>query len=554
MNIHSHAGTTVKIEQLTVRAAGRVLLNDTSAVFEPDRVTLIVGPSGAGKSVLLRILAGLVGSHRGEIEVAGSVRFNGQEVLRTRRRPPVGVVFQSFALFDELSPLENVRFAQAHRPTVRASTEATSAAELLSELHVPTHIRTASLSGGQRQRLAIARTLAYAPEVLLYDEPTSGLDIATAEQVARLIRQTHAAHPTTSVIVTHDYASLVPIADAVYLFNVTEQRLEPVPRDKWPQLRHMLRIPVPAESENLAVAGERKPDTAEASATADPKSDKLAPPNVRRLPSAGTRLWSSVRSMLEAAPGGSRDVTALLGLVPRWRSPIWGLRYLLHYLRLVSGPSAWIYIGLAGAIIGFVATYFTFTFFPFKAFTVPVLEEDLLKSLGFSLYRILVPVLATILIAARCGAAVASDVGGKAYGQQLDAMRTLGAPPERYLLTGILYAFLVGTPLLVWIGYQVARYVSLMVFTGMYADRGPYYWDQNFQAALREPGSFFYAGTSWLIGKILICGLLIAWVAYFRGATNKYSQRDVSSGITSTVLWATLLVLVVHFVFAFLEF
>ena len=73
--------------------------------------------------------------------------------------------------------------------------------------------------------------------------------------------------------------------------------------------------------------------------------------------------------------------------------------------------------------------------------------------MGFALYRILVPILVTILIAARCGAAVASDVGGKRYGRQMDALKTLGVDPRRYLLTGILYAFLFGTPLLLAIGY-----------------------------------------------------------------------------------------------------
>lgn len=556
------AGTTLEITGLTVRAADRVLLHDAAATFEPGRVTLIVGPSGAGKSVLLRIMAGLIGKSSGEIRVSGSVQFNGQEALGTGSRPPVGVVFQSFALFDELSPQQNVRFAQAHRPE-SSPAENQSATDLLEELRVPANVRTAALSGGQRQRLAIARTLAYGPGVVLYDEPTSGLDAATAEQVARLIRNTHAAHPTTSIIVTHDYASLVPIADAVYLFDSAQQKLVPIPREQWPLLREMLHPATVHQAADAAAepkandslqAPPDQPGTASevAKPTIAGRQTKLASPNQRQT------WWATaagaVRSFLEAAPLGPRDLTAVLSLVPRWRSPAWGLRYLAHYLRLVAGPSAWVYIGLTGAIIGFVATYFTFRFFPFKAFTVPVLEEDLLKSLGFALYRILVPVLATILIAARCGAAVASDVGGKSYGQQLDALRTFGAPPSRYLLTGIVYAFLIGTPVLVYLSYLVARYVSLMVFLGMYPDRGPYFWEQHFEAALREPGSSLFIGSGWLLAKVLICGLLVAWVAYFRGEAPKYSHRDVSAGITTTVLWATLLVLIVHFVFAFLEF
>ena len=70
-----------------------------------------------------------------------------------------------------------------------------------------------------------------------------------------------------------------------------------------------------------------------------------------------------------------------------------------------------------------------FRFLPFASYTKPLLIEDLLTSMGFALYRIFVPVLATILIAARCGAAVASDVGGKSYGHQIDALRTLGVRP-----------------------------------------------------------------------------------------------------------------------------
>ncbi|MGB0411464.1 MAG: ATP-binding cassette domain-containing protein, partial [Pikeienuella sp.] len=105
-----------------------------------------------------------------------------------------GVVFQSFALFDELSPVNNLGFAQSC-----GGSQATSdpPSEILNQLRVPTSVPTSRLSGGQRQRLAIARTLAYNPSAILYDEPTSGLDPETGKQVASLIRDTHDQYAKT---------------------------------------------------------------------------------------------------------------------------------------------------------------------------------------------------------------------------------------------------------------------------------------------------------------------------------------------------------------------
>ena len=526
-------GTRVELCGLSLRVAGRVLLEPTDAEFEPGQVTLIVGPSGAGKSLLLRAIAGLLRPNGGGIAVSGRVAFDGRQAAAEEGPPSVGVVFQSFALFDELSPVDNVRFARAHRAKgVPRSADAPTVDQLLAELDVPRNVRTASLSGGQRQRLALARTLAYEPDVVLYDEPTSGLDAATAGRVATLIQGTHATHPKTSILVTHDYESLAPIADAVYLLDPESRSLRRVDREAWPRLREQLRP---------AVVGDEPPSA--------PRSRHRSIGSWAR--EGGRRLGAffvATSRVLEAV------MQAPLRLVPRWKSAAWGVRFLLHYLRLAAGPSAWLYLGFAGAIIGFVATYFTFRFLPYAEYTEPLLIENLLTSLGFALYRILVPVLATVLIAARCGAAIASDIGGKVYGEQMRALRTFGVRPERYLLTGVLYAFLLSTPVLVGICFFVAKATSLVVFTATRPEWGPEFWRLHFHQALSVPGRWVYAGTGWLAAKVLLCAAGIALVSYHRGARPKYSSRDISAGITSTILWSTLYVLVVHFAFAFYEF
>ena len=520
----------VELRSLSVRAGDRLLLENTSAEFAPGKIILIIGCSGAGKSVLLRILAGLVRPGDPEIQVSGEVRFSGRVIFPREGSFDAGVVFQNDALFNELSPSDNVRLAQAHRPRTRSPGQAPEPEALMGELGIPRRAAMATLSGGQRQRVAIARALAFDPSVILYDEPTSGLDPATAAGVARLIQATHVTHPKTSIIVTHDYEALAPIADEVYLLEPESRSLRWMDRHEWTSLKQHLK---PPRVEPAVPAG------------------------------AGTRLGQRSNIGLAAAltaflVGTSRVVeaacTAPLWLIPRWRSAAWGLRYLGHYLRLVTGPSAWLYIAIAGGISGFVTTYFAFRHLPLARYTEPLFIEDLLTAVGFALYRIIVPVLATILIAARSGAAVASDVGGKAFGQQIDALRTLGIRPKSYLLTGSLHAFLVGTPLLTFIAFYAARLTSLIVFAAIHPDRGLLFWHLHFHRELLASETVLYHGTGWLLSKTLLCGAGIGLIAFYQGARRKLSGVDVSRGITATILWATLYVLVVHFIFAFYEF
>ncbi|HEY5316266.1 MAG TPA: ATP-binding cassette domain-containing protein, partial [Pirellulales bacterium] len=227
-------GVAVEIQALTLVAGRRLLLDAAAARFEPGAITLVMGPSGAGKSLLLRVLAGLVQPEGSAIKVSGRLLLDGRALpLSGEGFSQVGVVFQSFALLDELSPADNVHFASAHRRAAGLGRGVGRERDLrmLADLGVPLDVRTAHLSGGQRQRLAIARALAYDPQVILYDEPTSGLDPATAAEVARLIHATHVAHGKTSIVVTHDDRSLVPIADHVYLLDPASHRLEPIPRE-----------------------------------------------------------------------------------------------------------------------------------------------------------------------------------------------------------------------------------------------------------------------------------------------------------------------------------
>ena len=157
-----NSAATLTISNLSVQAGARQLLDNASAEFRAGEISIIVGPSGVGKSVLLKILAGLVGASTDGISVVGDVQCNGAPV----RSGQAGVVFQSFALFDELSARGNMDFAHSCGTAKFSKQELSS---LLTDLKVPSNVPTSRLSGGQRQRLAIARTLAYDPPAILYD-------------------------------------------------------------------------------------------------------------------------------------------------------------------------------------------------------------------------------------------------------------------------------------------------------------------------------------------------------------------------------------------------
>ena len=137
----------------------------------------------------------LLGPGTPGFQVQGSIRIGDRELLagRTGSGPsPAGIVFQSFALFDELSSEENIRFGHDHRRGEGREDRpladvASVPRQLMEELGIPHGPRVSVLSGGQKQRLAIARALAFDPELIAYDEPTSGLDPRTAERVVEMI-------------------------------------------------------------------------------------------------------------------------------------------------------------------------------------------------------------------------------------------------------------------------------------------------------------------------------------------------------------------------------
>ncbi len=176
-------------------------------VFRGETLT-VLGGSGSGKSVLLKMLMGFVRPD------AGSIVFDGLDLAKlpaaefTRMRTRIGMLFQGAALFDSLSVGDNVAYGlHEHLPGIEHEREiADRVARVLAAvgLEGTEDMMPAELSGGMKKRVALARTIALMPEVILYDEPTTGLDPPNAAQIAELIVRVQAARKVTSIVVTHD--------------------------------------------------------------------------------------------------------------------------------------------------------------------------------------------------------------------------------------------------------------------------------------------------------------------------------------------------------------
>jgi putative spermidine/putrescine transport system ATP-binding protein len=213
---------SVTLEGVMKRFDETLAVDDVSLTVEPGETVGLVGPSGCGKTTTLRTVAGF------ETPTEGRVLFDGEEVTHV---PPeqrnVGLVFQSYALFDNMTVKENVEFGLKMRGMPEAE-RADRAAEMLELLDIggmgdrdPT-----TLSGGQQQRVGLARALAIEPRVLLLDEPMTGLDAKLKTRLQEEIGSLLEEIDVTSLYVTHDQAEAMVMCDRIAVMN--DGRIEQV--------------------------------------------------------------------------------------------------------------------------------------------------------------------------------------------------------------------------------------------------------------------------------------------------------------------------------------
>jgi putative spermidine/putrescine transport system ATP-binding protein len=206
-----HSGATVELTGLRRRFGATQALDGFTLTLQPGELVALLGPSGCGKTTALRVLAGFETVDSGRILVDGV----DQSRIPAQRRD-MGMVFQSYSLFPNMSALDNVAFGLRMRKVASGDRRARALEQLdlvglASEADKYPH----QMSGGQQQRVALARALAIEPRVLLLDEPLSALDAKVRVQLREQIRVLQTRLKITTLFVTHDQEEALSMADRV---------------------------------------------------------------------------------------------------------------------------------------------------------------------------------------------------------------------------------------------------------------------------------------------------------------------------------------------------
>jgi putative spermidine/putrescine transport system ATP-binding protein len=209
------SGGFLSLEGVRKEFDGVVAVDTFNLEVEPGEFVSFLGPSGCGKTTTLRMVAGF------EQPTSGNIRLAGQDVTYAKpNERNIGMVFQSYALFPNMTVSENIAFGLRIRKEDSAAREA-RVGELLDLIHMPDKGKSYpnELSGGQQQRVALARALAISPQLLLLDEPLSALDAKIRDELRTEIRRIQRQLNITTIYVTHDQEEALALSDRIVVMS-----------------------------------------------------------------------------------------------------------------------------------------------------------------------------------------------------------------------------------------------------------------------------------------------------------------------------------------------
>lgn len=211
----------IEVRHLSKAFGDVEVLQDINASFAKGKVNQVIGKSGSGKSVLAKCIIGLYAPSQGEVLYDGkSFQALPKEEKRLLRQE-IGMLFQSNALFDSLTVLENVLFPLRMFATMNEAQMRERADFCLKRVRIEGADKKfpAEISGGMQKRVAMARAIAMNPKYLFVDEPNSGLDPQTSIVIDELIQDITQEYNTTTIVITHDMNSVMGIADRIFFIH-----------------------------------------------------------------------------------------------------------------------------------------------------------------------------------------------------------------------------------------------------------------------------------------------------------------------------------------------
>ncbi len=488
----------LRIRDLSVTPKGASpLLEGVQLDLNRGEVVLLTGPSGCGKSTLVKILAGIIEASDSDWRVTGNAQFDGIPFDLAHSRPATGgMVFQNFALFDDLTAGQNVKIAFDHGGA-KASLYADQIENLFRGINPDAVVR--DCSGGQQQRIAIARTLVADRPVLFMDEPNSGLDIQAARDLARIIRELADGLGIAIVVVAHHMESFTHVANRVLVIDPAGRRI----------------------------------------------LDLGKPENVRDEPAAQVH---DERSVVPADDRVSSMLVDSKDTAVLWnRSAEWQVRYFLYYMWLLCfSPSVLLFVGLGGVLVGFVSTAFIFQYFPYREFLIPVIQNDALAGIGYVQFRLLVPLVVSILIATRNGAIVSADIGNRLYSSQLRAMENLGIPHRRYIGGNTTLSLVLGSLILSLAAMAICAWFSMQTWHAMFPEQSVYFWREHYFREIWPSEHTFPVGLMWVLAKIVPSALGTNLISLYFGSRPKNSVVDLNNAIANSIIFCVSFVFIWH--------
>lgn len=205
----------LQIENLSYSIEQKQILQNISFDVKRGEFLSILGPSGCGKTTILRFLIGLLTPDSGKI-----LKYSQDITQCHPSKRGMGIVFQNYALFENMTAFENIEYALKFNPKFKSQSKQI-VNDLLIQMNLTEHAdkKPVSLSGGQQQRVAIARTLAVNPDIILFDEPMSALDVETRLILRKELKVLQGKYKNTMIYITHDQEEAFDMSDRIIVMG-----------------------------------------------------------------------------------------------------------------------------------------------------------------------------------------------------------------------------------------------------------------------------------------------------------------------------------------------